>query len=127
MAANTPNIVIILADDLGYGDITCYNPDSKIPTPNLDRLAAGGVRATDAHSPAAVCSPTRYGLLTGRYPWRGILKQGVVAPWGTSALERDRLNIRLRLRHGMFWQVAPWPHMADKGWQNAGSRWQGAE
>lgn len=98
MAANTPNIVIILADDLGYGDISCYNPASKIPTPNIDQLAAGGIRATDAHSPAAVCSPTRYGLLTGRYPWRGILKQGVVAPWGTSALERDRLNIPLLLR-----------------------------
>lgn len=98
MAANTPNIVVILADDLGYGDLTCYNPDSKIPTPNLDQLAARGVRATDAHSPAAVCSPTRYGVLTGRYSWRGILKQGVVAPWGTSILERDRLNIALLTR-----------------------------
>ena len=65
-----PNIVYILADDLGYGDVRCYNKDSKIPTPNLDRLAAEGVRCTDAHAPSAVCSPTRYGLLTGRYAWR---------------------------------------------------------
>jgi arylsulfatase A-like enzyme len=65
-----PNIIFIMADDMGYGDVTCYNPDSKIPTPNMDRLAAQGIRFTDAHSPAAVCSPTRYGVLTGRYCWR---------------------------------------------------------
>ena len=59
-----PNIVVILADDLGYGDLGCYNQDSKIPTPNLDRLAAQGMRFTDAHSPSSVCSPTRYALLT---------------------------------------------------------------
>jgi arylsulfatase A len=62
-----PNIVFVLADDLGYGDLRCYNADSKVPTPNLDRLAEGGMRFTDAHSGAAVCSPTRYGLLTGRH------------------------------------------------------------
>ena len=62
-----PNIVFIMADDAGYGDVGCYNPDSKIPTPNIDRLAEGGVRFTDAHSPSAVCTPTRYGVLTGRY------------------------------------------------------------
>ena len=96
-----PNIVVILADDLGYGDLSCYNAASKIPTPNLDRLAHEGVRATDAHAPASVCSPTRYAMLTGRYAWRGILKNGVVAPWGPSILERDRLNVALLLRgHG---------------------------
>lgn len=62
-----PNIVFVLADDLGYGDLSCYNADSKVSTPNLDRLAKGGIRFTDAHSGAAVCSPTRYGLLTGRH------------------------------------------------------------
>ncbi|WP_309718475.1 sulfatase-like hydrolase/transferase [Armatimonas sp.] len=96
-----PNIVVILADDLGYGDLSCYNATSKIPTPNLDQLAREGVRATDAHAPASVCSPTRYAMLTGRYAWRGILKNGVVAPWGKSILERDRLNVALLLRgHG---------------------------
>lgn len=79
-----PNIVFILADDLGYGDLGIYNPDSKIPTPHLDRLARGGIRFTDAHSGAAVCSPTRYGLLTGRHflrrpDWiKGILNQCLI-------------------------------------------------
>ena len=65
-----PNIVFIMADDLGYGDLGCYNRNSKIPTPDMDRLAAEGIRFTDAHSPSAVCTPTRYGVLTGRYAWR---------------------------------------------------------
>ena len=78
----TPNVIVILADDLGIGDPGCYNPDSKTPTPNLDRLAREGVRMTDVHSPSGVCSPTRYGLLTGRYAWRTPLKRGVL--WGYS-------------------------------------------
>ena len=65
-----PNIIVILADDLGYGDVGCYNRASKVPTPNIDRLAGQGMRFTDAHAPAAVCTPSRYGLLTGRYCWR---------------------------------------------------------
>ena len=69
-SAAPPNIVIILADDLGYGDVKCFNPQSKIATPNLDRLAAEGMRFTDAHAPASICVPSRYGLLTGRYPFR---------------------------------------------------------
>ena len=68
-----PNIVIILADDMGYGDARCYNPKSKIPTPNIDRLAREGMRFTDAHAPASFCVPTRYGLVTGRYPHRANL------------------------------------------------------
>ena len=69
-AAEKPNIVLILADDMGYGDPTCYNPNSRIPTPNIDRLARQGLRLTDAQAPASVGGPTRYGLLTGRYPFR---------------------------------------------------------
>ncbi|HKK18220.1 MAG TPA: arylsulfatase [Opitutales bacterium] len=65
-----PNIVIILADDMGYGDAGCYNPDSKIPTPHINTLAEEGMRFTDAHSPGALCHPSRYGLLTGQYPFR---------------------------------------------------------
>jgi len=77
--AGPPNIVIILADDLGYGDVQCYNPArSKIPTPRIDRLAAEGMRFTDAHSSSAVCSPSRYTLLTGRYHWRTRLQSGIV-------------------------------------------------
>src|SRR5436305_5934619 len=64
-----PNIVVILADDVGYGDLSCYGA-TKVKTPNIDKLAAAGVRFTDAHTPAAVCTPTRYALMTGQYAWR---------------------------------------------------------
>ncbi|QGJ71515.1 Cerebroside-sulfatase [Planctomycetales bacterium 10988] len=77
-----PNIVVILADDLGWGDPQCYQADSKIPTPNIDRLAAEGMRFTNAHTPSSVCTPTRYTLLTGRYCWRTWLKQGVLDGFG---------------------------------------------
>jgi arylsulfatase A-like enzyme len=79
-AAAQPNVVFILADDLGYGDVGANNPDSKIPTPHMDRVAAEGMRFTDGHSPSAVCTPTRYALLTGRYCWRTRLTRGVL--WG---------------------------------------------
>ena len=78
-SAELPNIVVVLADDLGYGDLSSFNPESKILTPNLDRMAAEGMRFTDAHTSSAVCTPTRYGLLTGRYNWRTPLKSGVLS------------------------------------------------
>jgi arylsulfatase A-like enzyme len=100
-AAERPNIVFILADDLGYGDVGCYNPESKIPTPHLDRLAREGIRLTDAHSPASVCTPTRYALLTGRYAWRSRLKRGVLGPWSPPLIEEGRLTVASLLRqHG---------------------------
>jgi arylsulfatase A len=68
--AKQPNILVILADDMGYGDPGCYNPKSKIATPNIDRLAREGLRFTDAHAPGPLCHPSRYGLMTGRYPFR---------------------------------------------------------
>ena len=77
-ASRPPHIVLILADDLGAGDLGCLNPDAKTATPHLDTLARDGVVFTDAHSPSAVCSPTRYGILTGRYCWRTTLKSGVL-------------------------------------------------
>ena len=78
-AAERPNIVIILADDLGYGSLNSYGADlSHIHTPNIDRLAKQGRRFTDANTPSSVCSPTRYGLLTGRYDWRTNQKHGVI-------------------------------------------------
>jgi len=93
-----PNIVYILADDMGYGDLGANNPDSKIPTPNLDRLAAEGMRFTDAHAASAVCSPSRYGLLTGRYCWRTPLKRGVLWPWDPPLITPDRLTVAKLLR-----------------------------
>jgi len=92
-SSSPPNIVYILADDLGYGDLGCLNPESKTPTPNLDRLAAEGIRFTDAHSPAAVCTPTRYGILTGRYCWRTRLKNSVLWPWEPPLIEAGRLTV----------------------------------
>ena len=97
-AAERPNILLILADDLGYGDLGVYNPDSRIPTPNLDRLAREGVRLTDAHSPSSVCTPTRYALLTGRYAWRSPLKRGVLRGRSTALLEPDRVTLPSFLR-----------------------------
>ncbi len=88
-----PNIVYILADDMGYGDLACQNPDSKTPTPNLDKLASEGIRFTDAHSPSAVCSPTRYGILTGRYCWRTRLKSSVLWPWDKPLIDANRLTV----------------------------------
>ncbi len=70
LAAAHPNILLILVDDMGYGDAGCYNPDSRIPTPNIDSLARDGMRFTDAHAAGSVCHPSRYGLMTGQHPWR---------------------------------------------------------
>jgi len=97
-AKNRPIIVVILSDDLGYGDVACYNPKSKIPTPELDRLAKEGLRFVDAHTPCGVCSPTRYGLLTGRYPWRGDLKSQVLWPYDRPLIEDGRLTLPAMLR-----------------------------
>jgi arylsulfatase A len=88
-----PNIIVILADDLGYGDIGAFNLDSKIPTPHIDKLAAEGMRFTDAHTPSAVCTPTRYGLLTGRYNWRSTLKSGVLTGNSPALIPKDRTTI----------------------------------
>jgi len=93
LAAGGPNIVFILADDMGYGDVRALNPDSTIPTPSIDSLAADGMTFTDAHTPSAVCTPTRYGLLTGRYCWRSRLKKGVLNGYGKPLIERDRLTV----------------------------------
>jgi arylsulfatase A-like enzyme len=94
-----PNILIILADDLGYGDIGCYNDRAKVPTPNIDRLAREGMRFTDAHAPATVCTPSRYGLLTGQMPFRipngGRVFEGVGGP---SLITPGRLTLPAMLR-----------------------------
>ncbi len=88
-----PNIIYILADDLGYGDVSAYNPDSKIKTPAIDRLAAEGMMFMDAHSPSSVCTPTRYGILTGRYPWRSRLPKGVLRGYGQALIESNEMTV----------------------------------
>lgn len=101
-AAAPPNILVILADDLGYGDVQCYNPErGRIKTPNIDRLAAQGMRFTDGHSSSGVCSPSRYALLTGRYHWRTRLQTGIVGLWERPLIVPDRITIgTLAKQHG---------------------------
>lgn len=89
----SPNIIFILADDLGYGDLSSYNPDGKLLTPNLDNMAENGVRFTDAHTSSAVSTPTRYGVLTGRYNWRSELKSGVLSGFSRSLITPDRTTV----------------------------------
>ena len=101
-ASGHPNIVYILADDMGYGDVRCLNLDSKIPTPNMDRLAEGGMVFTDAHSGSAVCTPTRYGILTGRYCWRTALKSGVLFGYSPALIARDRLTVASLLKQHAY-------------------------
>jgi len=94
VAAEKPNIIYILADDLGYGDVQCLNPDQgRIATPQMDRLAAEGMIFTDAHSNSSVCTPTRYGVLTGRYSWRSKLKSGVLFGFDQPLIKPDRLTV----------------------------------
>ena len=101
MSDYTPNILIFFADDLGFGDVSCLNPNGKIPTPSIDRLARDGMVFTDAHSTSAVCSPSRYSLLTGRYNWRSRLQSGIVRHYGDPLIDSDRLTVAGLLReHG---------------------------
>ncbi|MFK7846687.1 MAG: arylsulfatase [Rhodothermales bacterium] len=122
----SPNVVIILADDLGYGDPGIYNSDSKISTPHIDALAAAGMRFTDAHSPSSVCTPTRYGLLTGRYAWRTELKSSVLWSWDRPLIEEDRLTLPKMLKQQGYatacigkWHLGWWwPSTSGGGYAN---------
>jgi hypothetical protein len=93
-----PNIVFILCDDLGYGDVRCLNPQGKIATPNMDRIATGGMKFTDAHSSSAVCTPTRYSILTGRYNWRSRMKMGVLNGYSPRLIEPGRTTVAAFLK-----------------------------
>ncbi len=126
-AANLlPNIVIILADDLGYGDPQIYNSESKIPTPNIDGLATKGMLFTDAHTPSSVCTPTRYGLLTGRYAWRTALKKGVLWMWDKPLIAPNKFTIPKMLKKKNYntacigkWHLGwRWPSNQGEGYMN---------
>ncbi|MFT4541641.1 MAG: arylsulfatase A, partial [Planctomycetota bacterium] len=114
-----PNILFIMADDMGYGDPACYNPDSKIETPTIDSLAAEGIRFTDAHSPGALCVSSRYGLLTGRYPCR----KNSLRPGREAVIDEGRVTIASLLksqgyRTGM---IGKWHLGFDGGVNDPGS------
>ncbi|MDR1098623.1 MAG: arylsulfatase [Tannerella sp.] len=94
----SPNIIFILADDMGYGDVSALNESSKIQTPNIDRLARRGAVFTDAHSSSSVSTPTRYGILTGRYNWRSALKSGVLNGYSLPLIPQERTTIASMLK-----------------------------
>lgn len=114
--ATKPNIVFILCDDLGYGDVACNNPQGKIATPCIDRLAAEGMRFTDAHTTSSVCTPTRYSVLTGRYNWRSRLKSGVLGGLSPRLIEPGRLTVAELLRRSGY-------HTACVGKWHLGMHW----
>jgi len=97
-ASAKPNILYILMDDLGIGDVSAFNPKAIWKTPAFDRLAREGMMFTNAHSGSAVCTPSRYSLLTGRYCWRTTLKHGTTAGYSAALVEPDRLTLPLFLR-----------------------------
>ena len=124
-AASKPNIVFILADDLGYGDVSCFNENSKINTPNIDKLATNGVMFTDAHTSSAVCTPTRYGILTGRYNWRSTLKKGVLSGYSKALITPDRTTVAAFLKNNGYttayigkWHLGWDWHIADENTKN---------
>ena len=124
-AAQKPNIVYILADDLGYGDLGCYNKESKIPTPHLDGLAREGMRFTDAHAPTSVCTPTRYAILTGRYSWRTKLQRGVLGPWSGPLIDKDRLTVPSLLQQNGYFTGAIGKWHLGLNWQTKDGEPQG--
>src|SRR5690554_8080957 len=85
-----PNVIIIFADDMGYGDVSYVNPEARTFTPHIDKMARNGAVFTNAHASASVCTPSRYGLLTGRYAWRSQSAARVVNGFGTPVIEKDR-------------------------------------
>ncbi|HEU5118113.1 MAG TPA: sulfatase-like hydrolase/transferase, partial [Isosphaeraceae bacterium] len=114
--ASKPNMIFVLADDLGYGDLPCLNPDSTLKTPSADRMAREGMLFTDAHSGASLCTPTRYGVLTGRYCWRSSLKRGVLGGFSPPLIERDRLTVAGMLKQQGY-------HTAAFGKWHLGMTW----
>ena len=97
-APSSPNIILILADDMGIGDIKAINSASKIPTPNLDKMISDGMYFTDAHSNSSVCTPTRYGIVTGRYAWRSSLKKGVLQSKSSHLIDLNRMTVASMLK-----------------------------
>ena len=111
-----PNIVYFLVDDMGCGDASCLNPDGKIRTPVIDRLAREGMTFTDAHSSSAVCSPSRYSLLTGRYNWRSTLQRGIVGLYGEPLIAEDRLTVSAFLKQQGYHSACIGKWHLGQGW-----------
>ena len=102
LAGERPNVIIVLADDLGIGDLSPTNANCKIKTPHLQQMAEQGVTFLDAHTPSAVCTPTRYGLLTGRYNWRSRLEKGVLSGSSEHLIPADRPTVGHLMRNAGY-------------------------
>ena len=135
-AADKPSFLFILCDDLGTGDVKALNPEGKIATPNMDRLAREGMIFTDAHTPSSVCSPTRYGTLTGRYNWRTKLQSGVLGGLSPRLIEQGRLTVASMLKAqgyhtaaigkwhlGMDWIIKPGQTVAELNIESREQAW----
>ena len=115
--AEKPNIIVILADDLGWGDVSCNQPEGKILTPAIDALASAGMRFTNAHAPHSVCTPTRYALLTGRYCWRTYLREGVLPGYAKPLIPPSRATIASVLEKAGYRTGAFGKWHVGLGWQ----------
>ncbi len=112
-----PNVIYILADDLGIGDVSVFNASGKINTPNIDALAKSGMRFTDAHSGSAVCTPTRYGILTGRYAWRTHLQNGVLWSYDTALITANRPSVATLFKNSGYNTACIGKWHLGLGWQ----------
>ncbi len=121
MARKWPNIVWIMADDMGWGDPGCYGAE-KVLTPNMDRLAEQGMRFTDAHSTSAVCTPSRYSVITGRYCWRTRLKSGVLGGFGPPLIEPGRLTVARLLQRAGYSTACVGKWHLGLGWRHVDGR-----
>lgn len=128
--ADQPNVIFILADDLGYGDVRCFNPEGRIPTPHIDRLAFAGMKFTNAHAASSVCTPSRYAVLTGRYPWRSEEQSGVLSGYDRPLIDPNRLTVAGLFKQngyytacvgkwhlGMDWTLRPGYDTIKTGWE----------
>jgi arylsulfatase A-like enzyme len=122
-AADRPNIVYVLADDLGYGDVKALNANGKIATPNMDRIAAEGMSFTDAHGSASVCTPSRYSILTGRYSWRTRLQSGVLGGVSPHLIEAGRLTVPALLKQNGYATACIGKWHLGMDWVEKATRW----